>query len=295
MIEKAFDVCVVGSANLDLVTTVDHLVRPGETILARGYQEHPGGKGLNQAVACSRMGARTAFVGCVGQDAAGAQLMEVMAREKINTDAVARGDEPAGRAFISVDANGENNIIVVPGSNANLKAGHGVEIVENSKVVLAQLEIPLEVVITAFASARRAGALTVLNPAPVRDLPDELLELCDYVVPNQVEAQHIGGVARCLALGVKAVITTLGANGVQIDSAVGSEKIGAIQVTAVDTTAAGDAFLGGFCSSLASGAAINEAVRVGAIAGAVAVTREGAVPSLPNADEVQARRSELSS
>ena len=149
MIEKAFDVCVVGSANLDLVTTVDHLVRPGET----------------------------AFVGCVGQDAAGAQLMDVMAREKINTDAVARGNDPAGRAFISVDANGENNIIVVPGSNAKLKAGHGVEIIENSKVVLAQLEIPLEVVITAFASARRAGALTVLNPAPVRDLPDDLLEL----------------------------------------------------------------------------------------------------------------------
>ena len=241
------------------------------------------------------MGAQTAFVGCVGQDAAGAQLMDVMAREKINTDAVARGNDPAGRAFISVDANGENNIIVVPGSNAKLKAGHGVEIIENSKVVLAQLEIPLEVVITAFASARRAGAVTVLNPAPVRDLPDDLLELCDYVVPNQVEAQHIGGVARCLALGVKAVITTLGANGVQIDSAVGSEKIGSIRVTAVDTTAAGDAFLGGFCSSLASGAAINEAVRVGAIAGAVAVTREGAVPSLPNADEVKARRSELSS
>jgi ribokinase len=221
--------------------------------------------------------------------------MDVMTREKINIDAVARGNDPAGRAFISVDANGENIIIVVPGSNAKLKAGHGVEIVENSKVVLAQLEIPLDAVIAAFASARRAGAVTVLNPAPVRDLPDELLELCDYVVPNQVEAQHIGGVARCLALGVKAVITTLGANGVQIDSAEGSEKIGSIQVTAVDTTAAGDAFLGGFCSSLASGAVVNEAVRVGAIAGAVAVTREGAVPSLPTAEEVAARRADLSS
>lgn len=295
MSEKAFDVCVVGSANLDLVTTVDHLVRPGETILALGYQEHPGGKGLNQAVACARMGAQTAFVGCVGQDAAGAQLMEVMAEEKINTDAVERGNDPAGRAFISVDANGENNIIVVPGSNANLRAGHGVEIIAKSKVVLAQLEIPLDAVFKAFAAARRSGAVTVLNPAPVRELPDELLKLCDYVVPNQVEAQHIGGVARCLSLGVKAVITTLGANGVQIDSSVGSEKIGSIQVTAIDTTAAGDAFLGGFCSSLASGASVKEAVRVGAIAGAVAVTREGAVPSLPNAVEVNARRAELSS
>lgn len=294
MSEATFDVCVVGSANLDLVTTVDHLVRPGETILALGYQEHPGGKGLNQAVACARMGARTAFVGCVGQDSAGAKLMDVMASENINTDAVARGDEPAGRAFISVDASGENNIIVVPGSNAKLTPGQGAEIVGNSKVVLAQLEIPLQSVIEAFAAARRAGAVTVLNPAPVRDLPDELLELCDYVVPNQVEAQQIGGVARCLALGVKAVITTLGANGVQIDSAVGSERIGSIQVTAVDTTAAGDAFLGGFCSSLASGSVVNEAVRVGAIAGAIAVTREGAVPSLPEAKEVIARRAEVS-
>lgn len=286
MAPKSIDVCIVGSANLDLVTTVDHLVRPGETILATGYQEHPGGKGLNQAVACARMGARTAFVGSVGTDGAGEVLMRVMLNEGIDTAGVNRIDEPAGRAFISVESSGENNIIVVPGSNSKIEPDQGASQIAASKVVLAQLEIPLEVVIRAFEIARESGGITVLNPAPVRDLPDALLALTDYVVPNEVEADHIGGVARCISLGAKAVVTTLGSAGVRIETPTGSTTVGAVKVVPVDTTAAGDAFLGGFCSTLANGAEVGEAVRVGAATGGLAVTKKGAVPSLPARSEV---------
>ena len=284
----AFDVCIVGSANLDLVTTVEHLVRPGETILANGYEEHPGGKGLNQAVACARMGAATAFIGAVGQDGAGETLMKVMESESINTEGVARPEAPAGRAFISVDKAGENNIIVVPGSNALLVTGQGDDVVAKSKVVLAQLEIPIEAVIQAFRTARQCGAITVLNPAPIRDLPEELLRLVDYLVPNEVEAEHLGGVDHCLALGVKAVVTTRGAAGVRIFTPGGESVIESVSVQAVDTTAAGDAFIGGLCASLARGLALDEATRIGCAAGAISVTRKGAVPSLPTRDEVLA-------
>ena len=286
MAAKSIDVCIVGSANLDLVTAVDTLVRPGETILATGYQEHPGGKGLNQAVACARMGANTAFVGSVGTDGAGEVLMRVMLDEGINTDGVKRIDEPAGRAFISVEKSGENNIIVVPGSNSKIEPDQGSAQVATATVVLAQLEIPIDVVIRAFEIARAAGGITVLNPAPVRDLPDELLALSDYVVPNEVEAGHIGGVARCLSLGAKGVVTTLGSAGVRIETATGTTTVGAVAVVPVDTTAAGDAFLGGFCSSLAAGLSLEEAVRIGAATGALAVTKEGAVPSLPARTDV---------
>ena len=292
MADKSIDVCIVGSANLDLVTAVDHLVRPGETILATAYQEHPGGKGLNQAVACARMGAVTAFVGCVGTDGAGDVLMRVMERESINTAGVSRIDEPAGRAFISVERSGENNIIVVPGSNSQIKPDQGADQIAASRVVLAQLEIPLDVVIRAFEIARASGGITVLNPAPIRDLPDVLLALTDYVVPNEVEADHIGGVARCLGLGAKAVVTTLGAAGVRIVTPAGETHIGAVKVVPVDTTAAGDAFLGGFCSSLANGESLEDAVSMGATTGALAVTKSGAVPSLPTRNDVIALKSQ---
>ena len=172
MTEPIFDVVVVGSANLDLVANLDHLPMPGETLIAIGYAEYPGGKGVNQAVACARMGAKTAFVGCVGNDDAGTLLRSVLEGEGIDTSHLRTVDVPTGRAFINVDSHGENAIVVVAGANAQV----GVEdtfVIPNSRVVLAQLEVPLHTIEMAFTQARSNGAVTVLNPAPARDIPQD--------------------------------------------------------------------------------------------------------------------------
>ena len=164
--EVAFDVVVVGSANLDLVATLDHLPKPGETIVALGYAEHAGGKGVNQAVACARMGARTAFVGCVGNDDAGIFLRGVLENEGIDTTMLHVVDMPTGRAFINVDSRGENAIVVVSGANTQVGVAQKPFVLPTSHVLLMQLEIPLTTVVAALTAARKSGAVTVLNPAP---------------------------------------------------------------------------------------------------------------------------------
>ena len=191
------DVCVVGSANLDLVATVARLPGPGETVAGSSYAEYPGGKGLNQAVAAARAGASVAFVGAVGGDAAGATLRQVLATDGIDATHVAITDEPTGRALIGVSSTGENSIIVVAGANATVTGTQ----LPAARVVLAQLEVPLPAVERALAAARAAGAMTVLNPAPARPLPRSLLQSCDIVVPNEHEVNQLGGVAHLLALG----------------------------------------------------------------------------------------------
>jgi ribokinase len=281
------DVCVVGSANLDLVARAPRIPQPGETVLGSAYAEHAGGKGLNQAVAASRAGALTAFVGAVGEDAAGTMLRDVLTTAGVDDGAVRtlRG-EPTGRALITVGDDAENSIVVVPGANGALSPP---DELPESAVVLAQLEVPVDVVIGAFAIARSAGARTVLNPAPARTLPDDLLALTDVVVPNEHELELLGGTDRLLAAGLDAVVVTLGARGAQIVRADG--RVHAQQpflVTPVDTTGAGDAFCGTFAARLARGDDIDDAVRWAAAAGALATTVPGAVPSLPTEDAVAA-------
>ena len=221
---RTFDVVVVGSANLDLVATVDRLPVPGETVSARSYAEHPGGKGLNQAVASRRSGARTAFIGCLGRDAAGDALHRVMTEEGIDAYVVDVA-APTGRALIAVDDHAENSIVVVPGANHQM--GIGViddhrSVLSAARVVLAQLEVPLDAVEAAFAIARLAGAITILNPAPAADLPSGLLSLCDIVMPNQTELSRLGGTAALLDAGVSTVVTTLGARGIRVVTTDGS-------------------------------------------------------------------------
>lgn len=284
-----FDVCVVGSANLDLVANVAALPAPGETVLATGYGEHPGGKGLNQAVAAARLGARVAFVGCVGDDSAGDRLRAVMTDDGIDTSTVARvPGVPTGRALIEVDGSAENSIVVVPGANAcTVESLADVEL-PAARVMLAQLEIPLETVERAFRHGRSIGALNVLNPAPSRELPEGLLRLVDVLVPNEGEARALGGVDALRSLGIATVVTTLGARGARVSTSSGDIDVPAFRVVPVDTTAAGDAFIGALCVGLAAGEEMSAAVTRAAAAGALATTVAGAVPSLPTAESVGA-------
>ena len=283
----AFDVVVVGSANLDLVATLDHLPKPGETIVALGYAEHAGGKGVNQAVACARMGARTAFVGCVGNDDAGVFLRGVLENEGIDTTMLRVVDMPTGRAFINVDGRGENVIVVVSGANTQVGVAQKPLVLPTSHVLLMQLEIPLETVAAALNAARKNGSVTVLNPAPYKSLTGEILSLVDVIVPNETESAACGGTKVLLDSGVKAVVTTLGEKGAQIATGSTSSDVAPYKVVAIDTVGAGDAFIGALSAELARGLTIADAAAVGAVAGALATTVHGAVPSLPTRDAVR--------
>lgn len=281
---------VVGSANLDLVATVDHLPAPGETVLGRDYAEHPGGKGLNQAVAASRAGARTAFVGCLGTDAAGDALHALMSEESLDPYVVDVA-RPTGRALIAVDDGGENSIVVVPGANSCLTISvvddHR-DVIARAGVVLCQLEVPLDAVEAALAIAKVGGATTVLNPAPAAALSRSLISLCDVVVPNQHEVAQLGGASALLDAGVSTVVITLGARGLRIVTRQDEFDIPPFVVRAVDTTGAGDAACGALAAALAEGLDIVTAARRASAAGALAATRQGAVPSLPRRSEIDA-------
>lgn len=281
-----FDVCVVGSINLDLVATVTRLPLPGETVAGDGYAEYDGGKGLNQAVAAARSGARVAMVGMVGHDDAARRLLATMSAEGIDALRVATSSQPTGRALIGVSADGENSIIVVGGANLALAEPD----VPDARVVLSQLEVPVAAVEHAFARARSVGAVTVLNPAPARLLPDHLLRLCDIVVPNEHEVELLGGVQHLLDLGVRTVVVTLGADGARVHEDGLVRRVEPHRVQAIDTTGAGDTFCGALCARLAAGDGLEDALGYASVAAALSTTRHGAVPSIPSAAEVHSAR-----
>ena len=271
------DVCVVGSANLDLVATVQRLPGPGETVPGGSYDEYPGGKGLNQVVAAARAGATTAFVGAVGHDAAGEMLLDVLHDDGIDTRHVHAVGEPTGRALIFVSDEGENCIVVVAGANATVQA----ESVPAAKVYLAQLEVPVEAIERAFTAARAAGAVTVLNPAPAMPVPASLLALCDVLTPNEHEVELLGGVDHLRSLGARAVIVTQGSRGATVHTTDGAHHVEPFAVTPIDTTGAGDCFSGTLCARLAAGDDLTTAMRFAAAAAALSTTVAGAVPSMP--------------
>ena len=279
-----FDVCVVGSANLDVVATTGRHPRPGETVLGDEYHEFPGGKGLNQAVAAARSGATVAFVGAVGDDAAGARLLQVLAVDEVDASSVTEVAEPTGRAVIVVNDQGANSIVVVPGANATVSVGDSLP---ESAVVLCQLEIPMDTVDRAFAIARRRGSTTVLNPAPATPIPDSVLRRCDVITPNEHEVELLGGVRSLLDAGCGTVIVTLGGRGVDVHTVEGVVHHDAIAVDVVDTTGAGDAFSGSLASRLATGATFADAVVWAIVAGGLATTRPGAVPAQPTVAEIE--------
>lgn len=283
-----FDVCVVGSANLDLVATVDRLPGPGETVPGSSFAEYPGGKGLNQAVAAARAGASVAFVGAVGHDGAAATLRAVMADDGIDSSHVNASGTATGRALIGVAASGENSIIVIAGANGTVTAHE----VPAARVMLTQLEVPLAAVERALTAGRAAGAITVLNPAPVQPIDAAILQWCDIVVPNEHEVELLGGVDKLLAFGARAVVVTLGSRGSDLHTADGVVHIDPFSVVPIDTTGAGDTFSGSLCARLAAGDDLPTALRFASAAGALCTTVAGAVPSIPRRAAVEALLSE---
>lgn len=289
----ACDVVVVGSANLDLVALTARLPRPGETVSAHDYFEACGGKGANQAIAASRAGARVAFVGAVGDDAAGATLRSAFVKDSVDVAHLATVSAPTGRAMIGVSDDAENFIIVVPGANHALSVAHleaAASLLGVAKVLLIQLEVPLEVVQRAVELAGN-DTIVVLNPAPAMSLPSSLLNHVDVITPNEHEVELLGGAASLMAQGVSRVVVTEGARGARLVTSLGETRIAPYRVTPVDTTGAGDAFCGTLSARLALDGGLDvlpAALRAAGIAGALATTVPGAVPSLPRWEAIAA-------
>ncbi|MEY4373110.1 MAG: ribokinase [Actinomycetota bacterium] len=275
-------VCVVGSANLDLIALAQRLPNPGETVIGHGFVEAAGGKGLNQAVAAARAGATVSFIGAVGNDDAGRALRQVAIDDGINTSGlVTVAGSPTGRALIGVSDDGANLIIVVPGANAAVDRSvveAAERIISSADVVLGQHEVPDQALETAFRLARQAGATTILNPAPAHPIPASLLGLVDILVPNEHEYPLLGDVS-----SVGCLVVTEGEQGCRLVREGQSTRIPAFAVEAVDTVAAGDAFCGALAATLAQGEPLETALLRASAAGALATLTHGAVPSLPDA------------
>ncbi|MGW0578303.1 ribokinase [Streptomyces sp. NPDC002920] len=298
-----YDLLVVGSANADLVIGVERRPAAGETVLGGDLAVHPGGKGANQAVAAARLGARTALLARVGDDAYGRLLLDSQRAAGVDTVGMLVGGAPTGVALITVDPSGDNSIVVSPGANGRLTpvdvraAGC---LFHTSRVVSAQLEIPLETV-EEVVRQLPPEARFVLNPSPPRPLPRAVLAACDPLIVNEHEAKVILGEAAVsitsddpedwvrllLAKGPRSVVVTLGAEGALVASSKEVTRIPSVPVTAVDTTGAGDSFTAALAWKLGTGASLTEAAAYAARVGAAAVTRRGAQESFPTAEEVE--------
>ena len=300
-------IVVIGSINMDLVLRVPRMPLPGETLTGGAFRTIPGGKGANQAVACARLSGKVAgaqqvaMVGCVGDDAFGATLRAALVGDGIiDSHITTLPGVASGIASILVDDNGQNSIVIAGGANdllspAHIDAAQG--LIEQADIVVLQLETPMATVVHAIKLARSMGKTVVLNPAPAASLPDGVLELVDYLIPNEIEAAMLAGVspegadAKALAaalqkLGSDNVIITLGSKGVHAALYGGDHTFPADVVQAVDTTAAGDTFIGGFVAGLASGMDEAEAIQQGQRAAAWSVTKPGAQTSIPHLHEL---------
>jgi ribokinase len=296
-------ILVIGSLNMDLVVRCESLPQPGATVVGRDFFTAPGGKGANQAVAAARLGARVRMAGCVGRDAFGPALVASLRDAGVDAADVAAVDGPTGTALITVDAAGHNSIVVVPGANAACDAAlvdRALARPGGPGILLLQHEIPAEANARVIRAGREAGWCVLLNPAPARPIAAELLQLIDLVTPNASEAAALTGrtvadradafaAAQSLrAMGAGAAIVTLGGDGSVCCDAAGAWHCPAVAVEAVDTTAAGDAFIGALAVALADGRELAQGLGVAAAAAALAVTRLGAQPSLASSAELAA-------
>ena len=300
---KNIEVLVLGSSNTDMIIQVDHLPLPGETVLGGAFTQAAGGKGANQAVAAARAGAQVTFVAAVGEDDLGLQAIAGYQQDQIDTQYIQRiAGQHTGVAMISVDAKGENCIAVASGANACLSAddvNRLSTVIQQSRVLLMQLETPLEAVrAAANLASTHSSTFTILNPAPAQPLPDDLYPLLDLITPNETEAALMTGITvkdletarqagqQLLSKGVKQVILTLGAEGALWLTHDQDRHISGCQVHPVDTTAAGDTFNGALATCLAQGMKMMEAIAFANAAAALSVTQLGAQPSIPRKDAV---------
>jgi len=294
---RSSSVVVVGSANADLVVHCRRVPGPGETLLGAGFATVPGGKGANQAVACSRLGAQAHFVGCVGSDAFGAFLRRTMSESGVSLEHLGVDKKlPTGVALIMVAASGQNSIVVAPGANAAVtpqRVRAARRTIAAAGALLLQLEIPLAAVAAALDAARESGVLAVLDAGPAMRLPAGILRKANIVSPNESEAQALTGIAvsslssarraarALIGMGLECVVMKLGHRGALLARGKAMRHFPAVPVRPVDTTAAGDAFTAALTVSLAGGTEIGEAVRFANHAGALATLTLGAQPSMP--------------
>jgi ribokinase len=296
-------IVVVGSLNMDLVVRIPKIPRPGETLLGGVFKTFPGGKGANQAVAAARLGASVVMIGCVGEDAFGWEMRETLKREKIDaTHILVHPKSATGVALIQVDTSGQNSIAVASGANFELTdddVEKALQAIGEFNVLVMPLETPLETIYAAARIASRHGAKVLLNPAPAQVLKQDLLELVDVLLPNEYEAALMAGIpslqsvakvrnaaAKLLSLGVKNLIVTMGSRGAMLFDKKMELQLPACSVQAVDTTAAGDCFVGALAVGLCEGKSITAAAEFASAAAAISVTRDGAQPSLPHREEV---------
>ncbi len=294
-------ILVIGSLNADLVIRIPRFPQAGETLQGSDLLTFPGGKGANQAVAAARLGERVTLLGHVGQDSLGDFLLAQIEANSVETSHIRRDLTATGTAIILVEENGQNRIVLSPGANANVSVDE-IESVSfpDFDLLLLQLEIPLETVLRAAQRAHQNGVRVLLNPAPARPLPDDLLANVDFLIPNESELSLLTGLPvtdlasadaaarQLLQRGVPMVIVTLGEKGALIVEPQRARHIPAFVVKAIDTTAAGDAFIGGLASALQRDLSLDDAVRFANACGALATTRLGAQPSLPRREEVEA-------
>lgn len=299
------EIVIVGSLNMDLVVRLPKIPRPGETLLGGVFNTYPGGKGANQAVAASRLGGHVTMIGSVGDDSFGKQMIETLSNENIDTSHIlVKTDISTGVALIQVDDQAQNSIAVASGANFSLTTEYvekALEGIGDIDFVVMPLEIPIDTIYAAARVANRRGAKVILNPAPAQVLQKDLLQLVDYLIPNEYEAAAIVGkqltsnedvivaAEQLFSNGIKNLLVTLGKNGSLLFTNADNHYsiIPAWKVQAVDTTAAGDCFIGAFAVGLGEGKSVYDAAVFASAAAALSVTRVGAQPSLPHRDEVQ--------
>lgn len=290
-------IAVVGSAMIDLTAYATVIPAPGQTLKGDLFTTGFGGKGANQAVIAAHCGAEVHFVGKLGRDLFGDSIAENFKKLGIDSEYVERSDTPNGVAHIWVDANGENRIIIIPGANHEIeskKAIQAIESIAGLAVVVAQCEIKQEVTLAAFSAAKKRACVTILNPAPYQPLSKELLAVTDWIIPNETEFKELHGqdptsdeVLKNFRPGKNSIVTLGSEGAVLITSDRNLSRVSAPKVNAVDTTGAGDAFVGVFAFGLASGKNPEDAMKLGIKVASMSVTRKGAQSSYPSQAEIE--------
>ena len=293
-------VVVVGSINMDLVTRCKRAPKGGETLFGEEFSQVPGGKGANQAVAIGKLGTNVIMLGKIGKDSFGKDMLASMEKNGVNIQHIEEGEKATGIAKIIVEESGQNRILVVAGANSEVDKEYvdrHLAAIKESDIVVTQLEIPIETVEYTLKKAKEFGKITILNPAPARELSDEIIKNSDFIIPNESELALITGMAveteeeikkagkKLLDMGVKNLIITLGSKGSLHLNRDKCEFHSAYKVKAIDTTAAGDSFIGGVVREL-NGDNISEAIEFGTKVSAVAVTKKGGQTSIPTIEEV---------
>ena len=289
-------IAVVGCAMMDLTAYAQILPEPGQTLAGQHFTTGFGGKGANQAVMAAHCGAEVHFIGKLGEDVFGGSILDNFVKVGINTDYVERSKTPTGIAHIWVDGDGENRIIIIPGANHEIEIEKAVDAINSIKdlsIVVAQCEIKQEVTLNAFRAAKARGCTTILNPAPYQEISPELLELCDWIIPNETEFRELFGqlptsdeILKIFRPGKNSIVTLGSQGAVYISADSQLTKVSAPKVTAIDTTGAGDAFVGAFAYSLASGSDPVSAMTLGIKVASISVTRKGAQSSYPDQAEI---------